>query len=165
LPLFIEFSRLSIRLLRSQFFFTFSLIFIVESIVLVILFKSGRVVHWGTMLQAGRSRIRFPVRLLNFFNRPNPSSRTIVLESTQLLLEMSSRNLPGGKEWPARKVDDFYGHLWAECLENVGVSTSHNPMGPHALLQGGLYFCFIQNFVKCIGKMANISNVTPPSLT
>jgi uncharacterized membrane-anchored protein len=31
--------------------------------------------------------------------------------------------------WPHR-------HLWADCLENVGASTSHNPMGLHGLLQG-----------------------------
>jgi hypothetical protein len=31
--------------------------------------------------------------------------------------------------WPHR-------HLWADCLENVGTSTSHNPMGLHGLLQG-----------------------------
>jgi hypothetical protein len=26
-------------------------------------------------------------------------------------------------------------HLWVDCLENVGASTSHNPMGLHDLLQ------------------------------
>jgi hypothetical protein len=31
-----------------------------------------------------------------FFNWPNPSSRTMLLESTQPLTEMSTRNLPGG---------------------------------------------------------------------
>jgi hypothetical protein len=35
----------------------------------------GSVVGWGTMLQAGRSRIRVPMRWI-FFNLPNPSSRT-----------------------------------------------------------------------------------------
>jgi hypothetical protein len=35
--------------------------------------------------------------VIGFFNRPNPSSRTMVLESTQPLIEMSTRNLPGGK--------------------------------------------------------------------
>jgi hypothetical protein len=32
-----------------------------------------------------------------FFNLPNPSSRTMALVSTQLLTEMNTRNLPGGK--------------------------------------------------------------------
>jgi hypothetical protein len=59
------------------------------------------------MLQAGRSWVRVPIRLLNFFNLPNPSSRTIALESTQALTEMSTRNLSGGKERPARKADKF----------------------------------------------------------
>jgi hypothetical protein len=27
-------------------------------------------------------------------------------------------------------------HLWADCLENVWVSNSHNPVGLHGLLQG-----------------------------
>jgi hypothetical protein len=39
-------------------------------------------------------------RPLEFFN-----CDYMVLESTQLLTEMSTRNVPGGKEWPARKSD------------------------------------------------------------
>jgi hypothetical protein len=42
-----------------------------------------------------------------FFNSPNPSSRTKALESTQLLTEMGTRNLPGGKGRPARKADNL----------------------------------------------------------
>jgi hypothetical protein len=37
----------------------------------------------------------------------NPSSSTMALESTQLLTQMSTRNLPGDKERPARKADNF----------------------------------------------------------
>jgi hypothetical protein len=48
------------------------------------------------MLQTGRSRGRFPLRLLDLFSLPNPSSRTMALGSTQLLTEMSTRNLPEG---------------------------------------------------------------------
>jgi hypothetical protein len=32
----------------------------------------------------------------DFFNVPNPSSRTMALGPTQPLTEMSTRNLPGG---------------------------------------------------------------------
>jgi hypothetical protein len=42
-----------------------------------------------------------------FFNSPNPSSRTMVLGSTQPLTEMSIKNLPGGKGRPARKADNL----------------------------------------------------------
>jgi hypothetical protein len=49
-----------------------------------------------------------------FFNRPNPSSRTKTLESTQALTKMSTRNLPEGKGRLARKAD-----LTAICESNV----------------------------------------------
>jgi hypothetical protein len=55
----------------------------------------GSVVGWGTMLQAGRSRVRVPMRWI-FFNLPNSSSRTMALGSTQPLTEMSTRKIPGG---------------------------------------------------------------------
>jgi hypothetical protein len=48
-------------------------------------YESGNVFDRGTMLQAGRSRVRFPMRSLDFFNLPNPSSRTMALGSTQPL--------------------------------------------------------------------------------
>jgi hypothetical protein len=59
------------------------------------------------MLQAGRSRVRFTTRSLHFYNLPNPSSRIIALGSTKPLIEMSTRNLPGGKGRPAHKADNL----------------------------------------------------------
>jgi hypothetical protein len=44
----------------------------------------GSVVAWGTMVQAGRSRVRVPMKLI-FFNLPNPSSSTMALGSTRPL--------------------------------------------------------------------------------
>jgi hypothetical protein len=52
------------------------------------------------MLQVGRSRVRFPMSI-------NPSSRTMALGSTQPLTEMSTRNLPGGEERPAREAQNI----------------------------------------------------------
>jgi hypothetical protein len=43
---------------------------------------------------------------MDFFSLPNPSSRIMALGSTQPLTELSTRNLPGGKERPARKADN-----------------------------------------------------------
>jgi hypothetical protein len=44
---------------------------------------------------------------VDFFTLPNTSSRTMTLESTQPLTEMSTRNLPEGKGRPARKTDNL----------------------------------------------------------
>jgi hypothetical protein len=59
------------------------------------------------MLQAGRSRIRFPIRSLDFFNLPNPSSRTMALGSIQPLTEMITRILHGGKGRPTSKAENL----------------------------------------------------------
>jgi hypothetical protein len=61
----------------------------------------------------------------------------MALGSTQPLKEMSTRNDPRGKGRPARRADNlttiFVSRL---SRQNVGSSTSHNPMGLHGLLQG-----------------------------
>jgi hypothetical protein len=57
----------------------------------------GRVVGCGTRLQAGRSGVRFLMRSFDFFNWPNPSSRTMTPGSAEHLIEMNTRNLPGVK--------------------------------------------------------------------
>jgi hypothetical protein len=41
---------------------------------------------------------------VDFFNWPNPSSRTMALGSNQPLTEMSTRNLVGVKGRPAREA-------------------------------------------------------------
>jgi hypothetical protein len=48
-----------------------------------------------------------PDEVIGLFNRPNPSSRTMALGSTQPLTKMSIRNLPGGKRRPARVADNL----------------------------------------------------------
>jgi hypothetical protein len=48
-----------------------------------------------------------PDEVIGCFNWSNPSNRTMALGSTQPLTEMSTRNLPGGKERPARGVDNL----------------------------------------------------------
>jgi hypothetical protein len=58
------------------------------------------------MLQAGRSPVRIPDEV-DFFNLPNPSSRTMAQGLTQPLTEMSTRNFPGGKKRPARRTENL----------------------------------------------------------
>jgi hypothetical protein len=60
--------------------------------------------HYATNRKVAGS---IPDGVIGFFNRPNPSSCTMALGSTQPLTEMSTRNLPGGKGRPARKADNL----------------------------------------------------------
>jgi hypothetical protein len=50
-----------------------------------------------------------------FFNLSNSSSRTMALESTQPLTEISTSNLPGGKKRPVHGADN----LAAICEHNI----------------------------------------------
>jgi hypothetical protein len=60
------------------------------------------------MLQVGRSRVRFPVGVIEFFfNLSNPFSSTIAVGLTQPLTEMSTRDITGAKERPVRKADNL----------------------------------------------------------
>jgi hypothetical protein len=63
----------------------------------------------------------------------------MALGSTQPLTEMSTRIFLGGKGRPARGAGNLTAICEPICLENVGASTSHNPMGLHGLLQGYIY--------------------------
>jgi hypothetical protein len=65
-----------------------------------------------------------PDEVIEFFQLPNPSSRTMALASTQTLIEMSIRNFPVGKGRPARKA----GNLAAIWEPNV--SQPHVPQRP-----------------------------------
>jgi hypothetical protein len=66
----------------------------------------------------------------------------MAMGSTQPLTEMSTRILPGGKGRPMRKANNLTAICEPICLENVGASTFHKPMGLHGLLQA--FTCFIQ---------------------
>jgi hypothetical protein len=74
----------------------------------------GSVVGWGTTLQARRSPV-WVTDDVDFFNLPNPSSRTMALGLTQPLTEMSTRNLPGSKEQLVHRADN----LATICEPNV----------------------------------------------
>jgi hypothetical protein len=57
------------------------------------------------MPQAGRSRVRFPMRSLDFSIGQILPAKTIALDSTQSLTEM--RIFLGGKGWPALMADNL----------------------------------------------------------
>jgi hypothetical protein len=55
----------------------------------------------GTILQAGGSRFRFPMRSLHFSTDPLLPAALRPWGRLSLLTEMSTRNLSEGKGWPA----------------------------------------------------------------
>jgi hypothetical protein len=84
--------------------------------------------------QAGRSRVRIPVRLMGyFFNWPSPSRPTMTLGFTQPPTEMSARDLHGEKSAADAWGWQYHGNELVDCLETVGASMSHNAMCRHGL--------------------------------
>jgi hypothetical protein len=60
----------------------------------------------------------------------------MALGSTQPLTEMSTTNLPGGVKGGRRvRLTTLLPSVSGVFREDVGASTSHNPMGLHGLLQ------------------------------
>ena len=57
---------------------------------------AGGAVCSGTALQAGRSRVRFPMVSFDFFHWNNPFGRTMARGLTQPLTEMSTRDISWG---------------------------------------------------------------------
>jgi hypothetical protein len=56
---------------------------------------------------------------------------------------MSTRNIPGGEGWPARKADNLTAICEPIVYKNVGASTSHSTMDLHGPLQEYLYLSYL----------------------
>jgi hypothetical protein len=69
---------------------------------------------------------------IRFFSQPNPSSRVMAVGSTHSLKERSTRNLPGGKRWPALRTYNLtaiISPLSRKC-ESLDVSQPHGSPRP-----------------------------------
>jgi hypothetical protein len=71
---------------------------------IIIIIKFVCFLHYATSRKVAGS---IPDEVIRFFNRPNPSSRTMALGSNEPLTEMSTRNIPGSEGRPARGVDNL----------------------------------------------------------
>jgi hypothetical protein len=77
------------------------------------------------------------------FHLPNPSSLNIFLAWAA-----------GTYNWQPQR------RLLADCLENVGASTSNNPVGLHGLLRGYFYFFILLWLeLQSLGRPARIQSV------
>jgi hypothetical protein len=99
-------------------------------------------VSWGTMLQAGRPRVRFLMRSFDFFFQltysfqahygPEVGSASNIVPGIYLRVKGSRRLRL-----------ELHRHLWSDCLENVGASTSHNPWTSTAYYKDSFtFFCW-----------------------
>jgi hypothetical protein len=92
------------------------------------------------MLQGGGSRVRISMRSFDFFfNVTIAYSLFMVLGCTKPLNEMSTRNLPGGKGWPARDADNLTANS-EPIMRILDVSQPYVPTWP---VTGIALLCFI----------------------
>ena len=79
-----------------------------------------------------------PGGVTGFFSDTFPSYRTMALGSTQPLVKMSTRNIPGVKDGQCVRLTTY--HHTVQLSRNLGALTSKTPLGLRWPVTGVLYF-------------------------
>jgi hypothetical protein len=95
---------------------------------------------------------------LDIFHWRNSSGRTMALELTQPLTEMSTRNISWGCRRPLRMADNLTIFI-CRMSWNLGASTFWNPHGLLKRVMGLLYLYFYLDFRFCIVLTQNRTEV------
>ena len=94
----------------------------------------------GTVLQVGRLRVRFQTLSFEFFQGHNPSGRTMALGVTQLLTEMSTKNI----SWRVKAAGTHGWQPYQLHMSDILKSRSLNLLEPseHVLAFNGIDFLY-----------------------
>ena len=94
----------------------------------------GSAVGWGTALYVRKLWVRFHVRSFEIFHWPNRFGCTMALGSTQLLREISTRDIPGGKVVGAQDWQPCHFHV--PVVKNRGSLIILTPLEPIEVCMG-----------------------------
>jgi hypothetical protein len=112
----------------------------------------GSVVGWGTMLQAGRSHVWVKMSWVLSIYLILPATLWPGVDS------ISNRNEYQESSWEERAASTYgwqpHHHLWADRLENVGASMSHNSMAFIACYRDSYILFFTFNRKSLVGHIA-----------
>jgi len=100
--------------------------------------------RWRQLVEALRYKPEVHGFESQCFKRPNLSGRTVAMPSTLCVIEMSTVSVVGNKGGRCVGLTTFSSSS-ADCVDILGVPTSCNPKGQSKLLQGFLYFLFLDS--------------------
>ena len=102
-----------------------------------------------------------PECVIGIFHWHNPFGRTMALGLTQLLTEMSVRNISWGWRWPVLRADNLTTFMF-RLSWNLGASDSWNPQGLSRPVMGLLYLLYIIHNLNVSVAISTIINLPSP---